>query len=73
MVFLHGGSLSLGHSGPYGPEFLMERDIVLVTINYRLGPMGFLNLGPSAENNADGFIPSGNQGLWDQIQALKGN
>jgi len=44
MVFIHGGAFIIGsgngESDPYGPNLLMDRDIVLVTINYRLGPFG---------------------------------
>ena len=29
----------------YGPDYLVEEGVVLVTINYRLGPLGFLSLG----------------------------
>ena len=36
---------------------------ILVTINYRLGPFGFLSSGDETL--------LGNQGLWDQIEALK--
>ncbi len=36
---------------------------VIVSINYRLGPLGFLTTG-------DDVMP-GNQGLWDQVEALK--
>ena len=42
MVWIHGGSFAVGSGGSeeYGPEYLLDRDIVLVTINYRLGPCG---------------------------------
>lgn len=42
MVWIHGGSFSKGTSSHYGPEFLMDKDVVLVTINYRLGVLGWL-------------------------------
>lgn len=48
-----------GTSYRFGPKFFMEKDVVLVTINYRLGPLGFLNLDiPEAPGNA---------GLKDQV------
>ncbi|KAH8383547.1 hypothetical protein KR009_009262 [Drosophila setifemur] len=64
MVWLHGGGFSFGsgNSFLYGPDYLVAEDIVLVTLNYRLGPLGFLTAGPDAP---------GNQGLKDQILALK--
>ena len=42
MVWIHGGAFvaGSGSSRTYGPEFLMMEDIVLVTINYRLGLLG---------------------------------
>lgn len=44
MVWIHGGGFVLGSGNGeyelYGPERFMDRDIVLVTINYRLGPLG---------------------------------
>lgn len=49
----------------YGPDYLLQKDIVLVTINYRVGPIGFLSLKDPELN-----IP-GNAGLKDQIFALK--
>ncbi|KAL1122365.1 hypothetical protein AAG570_003770 [Ranatra chinensis] len=64
MVYFHGGGWF--QSGSYesrGPEFLLDQDIVLVRVNYRLGPLGFL----SAE---DKILP-GNFGLKDQWLALK--
>ncbi|XP_036324354.1 esterase B1 isoform X3 [Rhagoletis pomonella] len=64
MVWLHGGGYSFGSGNTflYGPDYLVAEDIVLVTLNYRLGPLGFLTAGPDAP---------GNQGLKDQVLALK--
>ncbi|XP_015115263.1 esterase FE4 [Diachasma alloeum] len=62
MVWFHGGSWTGGNSSLYGPEYLLDHDIVLVTMNYRLGPLGFLS-------TADRIIP-GNYGLKDHVQAL---
>ncbi|XP_026840126.1 esterase B1 isoform X2 [Drosophila persimilis] len=64
MVWLHGGGFSFGSGNAflYGPDYLVAEDIVLVTLNYRLGPLGFLTAGPDAP---------GNQGLKDQVLALK--
>eukprot|EP00095_Tigriopus_kingsejongensis_P002295 maker-scaffold400_size182785-snap-gene-0.23 protein:Tk02295 transcript:maker-scaffold400_size182785-snap-gene-0.23-mRNA-1 annotation:"liver carboxylesterase" len=62
MVFIHGGNFIMG-SGNMIPEPLVIKDVIVVTLNYRLGVLGFLNLGhPSA---------SGNQGLKDQVEAFK--
>jgi len=67
MVFIHGGAFIIGsgngESDPYGPNLLMDRDIVLVTINYRLGPFGFLS--------TEDAEAAGNYGLLDQSLALK--
>ncbi|XP_046687607.1 esterase FE4-like isoform X2 [Homalodisca vitripennis] len=65
MVWIHGGGFSGGSGSTeiYGPDFLIEEDIVLVTINYRCGALGFLSL----ENSK---LP-GNVGLKDQILALQ--
>lgn len=52
-----------GSSNWVGPELLLDEDIILVTINYRVGPFGFLSL-----NTAE---YSGNMGLKDQLQALR--
>ncbi|XKL67712.1 hypothetical protein PGB90_003203 [Kerria lacca] len=63
MIYIHGGGFKTGGSTSYNAEYFMDRNVILVTINYRLGPLGFLSLG----NN----IISGNYGLKDQIHALK--
>lgn len=67
MVFIHGGAFVTGSNKTYmyGPEFLLTQDIVLVSINYRLGALGFL----SSEDVTLG-VP-GNAGLKDQTLALK--
>ncbi|XP_055906851.1 juvenile hormone esterase-like isoform X2 [Eupeodes corollae] len=65
IVFIHPGGLYLGSGASYflGPEYLLEKDLIIVTFNYRLGSLGFLNLGTSE-------IP-GNAGLKDQVMALR--
>ena len=44
LVWFHGGGLSTGQGILYGPHFLIETDIIIVTVNYRLGPWGSLSL-----------------------------
>lgn len=65
MVFLHGGGWLCGSGNVqfYGPDLLLDKDIVLVVPNYRLGALGFLSTG-------DLLVP-GNNGLKDQVAALK--
>ena len=64
MVWIHGGGFMTGESNLYGPSYLLDRNVILVTLNYRLGPLGFLNLGGNAKDH--GHVAHGNQGLWDQ-------
>lgn len=44
MVWIHGGGWIAGSGNGethfYGPGYILDRDVVLVTINYRLGPFG---------------------------------
>ena len=63
MIFIHGGSLLTGDYGNFGPNEFMQRNIVTVAINYRLGPLGFLAMGNE-------MVP-GNAGLRDQNMAIK--
>lgn len=44
MVWIHGGGFLAGHGGSsiYGPGYFMDRDVVLVSFNYRLGIFGEL-------------------------------
>lgn len=65
MVWIHGGGFHVGSSGfnMYGPNYFMDKNIVFVSMNYRLGILGFLS---TADDTA-----SGNFGLKDQNLALK--
>nr|CAD7441504.1 unnamed protein product [Timema bartmani] len=65
MVWIHGGGFlsGSGNTNMFGPEFLIDTDVVLVTLNYRLDALGFLSTGDS--------VVSGNNGLKDQVAALK--
>ncbi len=66
LFWIHGGGFTGGSgSGPmYNGAHLAKRgDVVVVTINYRLGALGFLDLGEDGDGSA-------NAGLLDQIAAL---
>nr|CAI5867393.1 unnamed protein product [Callosobruchus analis] len=63
LVYIHGGAFMCGSGGLYVPNFIMNRPIVYVNFNYRLGPLGFLS-------TEDDVLP-GNLGLKDQQMALK--
>jgi len=65
MVWIYGGGFQIGSSNEtlYGSGKLMGYDVISVTLNYRLGSLGFISTG-------DDVIP-GNYGLWDQILALQ--
>ncbi len=62
LIWIHGGGFTVGSGsqGRYDPTGLVARgNVVVVTINYRLGALGFLHVGAPA-----------NLGLLDQIEAL---
>ena len=71
MVWIHGGTLIWGtaHSRMYDGREFAKRGIVLVSINYRLGVLGYLAHPELSRESADGV--SGNYGLLDQIAALR--
>jgi len=68
MFWIHGGGLVVGESDGYDPSPLVARDIVVVTLNYRLGELGFLAHPALAAESPTGA--SGNYGLMDQQAAL---
>lgn len=68
MVWFHGGGLFSGESNDYDGSKLAKRgDVVVVTLNYRVGALGFLS---HPAINAEGH-PSVNYGIMDQQAALK--
>ncbi len=68
MVWIHGGALVTGASDLYDASRLARNGAVVVTINYRLGALGFL-AHPALTDNASGS--SGDFGLMDQQAALR--
>lgn len=71
LVWIHGGGYTMGAASQpiYDGESLARKGVVLVSINYRLGPFGFLAhpvLSKESKHNA-----SGNYGILDQIEALR--
>ena len=71
MVWIHGGGLMNGSGSvpQYAGDRLAARGVIVVTINYRLGVLGFLTHPELNRESQHGG--SGNYGLLDQIAALK--
>jgi para-nitrobenzyl esterase len=67
MVWIHGGALVTGESDDYNPAALVNDGVTVVTINYRLGALGFLADSALAGPAGD----AGNYGLMDQQAALR--
>jgi para-nitrobenzyl esterase len=71
MVFIHGGSFFEGSAADSfydGSQLAQRGNVVVVTLQYRLGALGFLYLG---DQGGSRYRQSGNTGLLDQIAALK--
>ena len=71
MVWLHGGSLRMGDpaSGMYDGAVIARTGVVFVSVNYRLGVLGYLAHPQLSAESPHGS--SGNYGLLDQIEALR--
>ena len=69
LVYIHGGGFTggCGHEKHFDGPVWPTKGVIAVTLNYRLGPMGFLCL-PELREEA-GF--TGNYGLYDQMTAIK--
>ncbi|XP_045765199.1 juvenile hormone esterase-like [Maniola jurtina] len=65
MFFIHGGGYAFGSGNDedYAPDFLIDENVIVVTINYRLDSLGFLCL--------DSEEVPGNAGMKDQVAALR--
>jgi len=68
LVWIHGGGLTQDAGRDYDPAKLAADGVVVVTINYRLGALGFL-AHPALASRPGG--PAGNYGLMDQQAALR--
>ncbi|WP_439101742.1 carboxylesterase/lipase family protein [Congregibacter sp.] len=70
MVFIHGGGNTIGSAVPYESSgFVQEQGVVMVTLNYRLGPLGWFSHAALREG-ATAEDASGNFALLDMIAAL---
>ena len=71
LVWFHGGGFFAGSGSAAATdgEQLARKGVILVTFNYRLGPLGFL--ATPALSRESGHSASGNYGLLDEIAALK--
>ena len=70
MVWIHGGGFISGSGNAfYGANLARTAQAIVVTINYRLGPLGWLGLPSLADEAPD--HSTGNYGLLDSIAALK--
>jgi len=67
LVWIHGGANRAGSGGDLGTDSLARQGIVVVSLQYRLGVLGFLSL-PALSAEQGGH--SGNYGLMDQLAAL---
>lgn len=67
MLYIHGGAFNRGSSGVemYGPDYLIQADVVFVSFNYRIGALGFISF-----ESPEVDLP-GNAGLKDQNLALR--
>ena len=71
MFWIHGGGNTSGYKGYYDFSSLVEsQQVIVVTINYRLGPFGWFSH-PMVQGQAEGLDRSSNFGTLDIIQALK--
>ncbi len=69
LVYIHGGGFigGCGHEKHFEGEAWCKKGVIFVTMNYRLGPLGFLCHPWYAEESGH----TGNYGLYDQVTALK--
>lgn len=72
MVWFHGGGYAIG-SGSWplydGANLARRGDVVVITVNHRLGPLGYLHLGELSDD--PGLAASGNAGMLDLVAVLE--
>ena len=70
-VWIHGGSNNFGSAREYGgAELAIRSDVVVVVVQYRLGPIGWF-YHPALQSGTDPLSDSGNFGTLDSAQALR--
>src|SRR6185295_13139218 len=69
MFWIHGGALVVGESDGYDPTALVAKGVIVVTISYRHGALGFLTHPALSAESPQGA--SGNYGLMDQQAAMR--
>jgi len=63
IVWIHGGNFARGSAADFDPDYLLDEEIVLVTLQYRLGMFGFLS--------TESEDAPGNYGMLDQVAGLQ--
>uniref|UniRef100_A0A182QSA5 Carboxylic ester hydrolase n=1 Tax=Anopheles farauti TaxID=69004 RepID=A0A182QSA5_9DIPT len=63
LFYIHGGAFMFGGGGFFSPKHVLRTPKIVVTFNYRVGPLGFLSL--------EDDVMAGNFGLKDQVTALQ--
>jgi len=63
MIWFHGGAFTMGSGNEYIPVEMVKQGVVIVTVNYRLGALGFMTFGND--------VVSGNMGLKDQLESMR--
>jgi para-nitrobenzyl esterase len=72
MLWIHGGGNTIGHGGFYdGGNLAVARNVIVVTTNYRIGPMGWMRLAALRADAANDAEASGNFATLDLARALE--
>lgn len=72
MVWIHGGGNVVGHTGIYdGSRLANEQNVIVVAIQYRLGPLGWFRHPALRKSDTSRAEASGNFALLDTIRALE--
>ncbi len=69
LVYIHGGAFTggCGHEKHFDGPVWPEKGVIAVTVNYRLGPLGFACLPELKQESGH----TGNYGLYDQLAAIR--
>ncbi len=72
MVWIHGGGNTIGHGGFYdGAHLAASQQLIVLTVNYRLGALGWFDHAAIANQSANPEDASGNYGTLDLIEVLR--